>query len=155
MLTKTKFFGEVNLDDSKVLTFDEGILGFEDYKRWAILYDEEEKQDSTINWLQSLDEVNVAIPIVNPFVLVPDYNPVVNDDYLECLGDFKDEDLIVMNTITVPADVKQTTCNLRAPFIINLKNNKGVQIVTEGDEYPVRFNVYESVQKMKKEKGEI
>ncbi len=60
-----------------------------------------------------------------------------------------------MNTITVPADVKQTTCNLRAPFIINLKNNKGVQIVTEGDEYPVRFNVYESVQKMKKEKGEI
>jgi len=155
MLTKTKYFGEVDLDENKVLNFDEGILGFEDYKRWTILYDVEDERESTINWLQSLDEAQVAIPIINPFNVVGDYNPTVNDDYLEVLGDFNDDDLIVMNTLTVPADVKQTTCNLRAPFIINAKNNKGVQVVVEGDEYPIKYNVYESVQKMKKEKGEI
>ena len=155
MLTKTKYFGQVDLDENKILNFEEGIFGFEDYKRWTILYDVEEDEKSTVNWLQSLDEAAVAIPIINPFTIVADYNPTVNDDYLDALGDFKDEDLIVMNTLTVPSDVKQTTCNLRAPFIINSKNNKGVQVVVEGDEYPIKFNVYESVQKMKKEKGEI
>ena len=44
MLTKTKYFGQVDLDENKILNFEEGILGFEDYKRWTILYDVEEDE---------------------------------------------------------------------------------------------------------------
>ena len=32
MLIKTKHFGEVDLDQDKIIYFENGILGFEDYK---------------------------------------------------------------------------------------------------------------------------
>ena len=30
MLAQTRFFGEVDIDEEKILTFDNGIIGFED-----------------------------------------------------------------------------------------------------------------------------
>ena len=39
MLVKTRFFGEVDIEDEKILTFDNGIMGFEDMKRWTLIYD--------------------------------------------------------------------------------------------------------------------
>ena len=39
MLVKTRFFGEVDIDDEKILTFDNGIIGFEDMKHWTVIYD--------------------------------------------------------------------------------------------------------------------
>ena len=32
MLAKTRFFGEVDIEEEKILTFDNGIMGFEDMK---------------------------------------------------------------------------------------------------------------------------
>ena len=153
MLVKTKYFGEIDLDDNKVVTFDDGILGFSDYKRWTILFDIDE-QERNVSWLQSLDEPNLAIPVLNPFSIIENYNPTVNDDYLVSLGEFKDEELIVLNTMTVPeGKAKEATANLKAPFVINSRNNKGVQVIVEGDDYPVKYKIYDAIQALKK-KGE-
>ena len=38
MLAKTRFFGEVDIEEEKILTFDNGIMGFEDMKRWQDLH---------------------------------------------------------------------------------------------------------------------
>ena len=35
MLIKTKCFGEVDITEDKVITFEEGLMGFEEYKRFA------------------------------------------------------------------------------------------------------------------------
>ena len=66
MLVKTKFFGEVEIDDSKVLDFPNGIIGFEDFRKYAIIYDIEDDSESKISWLQSLEEPALALPVVNP-----------------------------------------------------------------------------------------
>ena len=39
MKVKTRYFGEIELDDSKVITFDNGLFGFEEFTRFALLYD--------------------------------------------------------------------------------------------------------------------
>lgn len=81
MLVKTRHFGEVDLDESKVITFEDGIIGFEDCKRYTILYNNEEGGNSTISWLQSLDTPELALPVISPLSVLADYNPIVEDEH--------------------------------------------------------------------------
>ena len=154
MKVLTKFFGEVELDDKKVLEFPNGIIGFEDFKKYAILYDEENEGKTRISWLQSLDEPALALPVIDPLAIVSEYTPVIEDELLKPLGDPADEDLLFLLAMTVPSDMTKVTANMKAPFIINAAACKGAQIIVDNADYPVKYNVYDAVQKMKEKAGE-
>lgn len=154
MLVDTRYFGTIDLDEKKMITFEQGIMGFEDHKRWALLYDIEKEDDSAISWLQSLDDAGLALPVINPFCVMEQYNPTVEDELLKGLGEFKDEDLLVLLALTVPEDVEKITANMKAPFLINPDTARGIQVIVENQDYPVRFAVYEAVRRKKEEKGE-
>ena len=154
MLVKTRFFGEVDIEDEKILTFDNGIMGFEDMKRWTLIYDIEKGSEGPISWFQSLDMAELALPVINPYTVIAVYEPVVEDELLKPLGEFKDEELVTLLTITIPSeDPSKTTANFRAPILINPVNRKGIQVIVNNEDYPIKFSIYESVQKMKAEKN--
>ena len=138
MLVKTRFFGEVDIEDEKILTFDNGIMGFEDMKRWTLIYDIEKGSEGPISWFQSLDMAELALPVINPYTVTAVYEPVVEDELLKPLGEFKDEELVTFLTI---------------PILINPVNRKGIQVIVNNEDYPIKFSIYESVQKMKAEKN--
>lgn len=150
----TKHFGEIELGEEKIINFDNGIMGFEDYKRYTILFDIESGEKPVISWLQSIEEPGLAIPVINPLYVREDYNPTVEDELLTSLGELNDENIIVLLSITVPSDITKMTSNLKAPFIINSDTRKGCQVIVENSDYPVKHNVYESLEKIKKTKGE-
>lgn len=154
MKVLTKFFGEVELDDDKILEFPNGIIGFEDFKKYAIMYDEDDKSETRISWLQSLDEPALALPVIDPLAITDEYIPMIEDELLMPLDNPVDEDLLFLLALTVPSDMEKVTANMKAPFIINASTKKGVQLIVENEDYPVKFNVYESVQKMKEKAGE-
>lgn len=154
MLIQTKHFGEIDLDENKVITFENGLLGFEDFKRYTILYDSETEERSPISWLQSLDEVALALPVISPLMIVPEYNPTIEDELIAPLGELTEENLVLFVTLTVPSDITKVTSNLKAPIIINSDTKKGCQLIAENPEYEVKHNVYTSFMKYKKEKGE-
>ena len=154
MIAKTKFFGEIELDDDKVLEFPNGIIGFEEHKRYAIMYDEDNDNETRISWLQSLDEPLLALPIIDPLAIVPEYAPMIEDELLKALGNPADEELLFFLVLTVPSDMTKVTANMKAPIIIHAETKKGIQLIVENTDYPVKFNVYESVQKMKEKAGE-
>ena len=154
MLVKTRFFGEVDIEDEKILTFDNGIMGFEDMKRWTLIYDIEKGSEGPISWFQSLDMAELALPVINPYTVTAVYEPVVEDELLKPLVEFKDEELVTLLTITIPSeDPSKTTANFRAPILINPVNRKGIQVIVNNEDYPIKFSIYESVQKMKAEKN--
>ena len=154
MLVQTRFFGEVDIEDEKILTFDNGIMGFEDMKRWTLIYDIEKSSEGPISWFQSLDMAELALPVINPYTVTAVYEPVVEDELLKPLGEFKDEELVTLLTITIPSeDPSKTTANFRAPILINPVNRKGIQVIVNNEDYPIKFSIYESVQKMKAEKN--
>ena len=154
MLVKTRFFGEVDIEDENILTFDNGMLGFEDMKRWTLIYDIEKGSEGPISWFQSLDMAELALPVINPYTVTAVYEPVVEDELLKPLGEFKDEELVTLLTITIPSeDPSKTTANFRAPILINPVNRKGIQVIVNNEDYPIKFSIYESVQKMKAEKN--
>ncbi len=154
MLVKTKHFGEIELAEDKVLTFENGILGFENQKHYTILYNNENETRSSISWLQSLEEPTLALPIIHPDLVKEDYNPIVNEDALQSLGNLNEENQVVFVTLTVPSDLTKMTVNLKAPLVINADTKKGCQLIAENSDYPVKFAVYEQFQKLKETKGE-
>lgn len=140
MKIDTKYFGNIEIGEEKIIHFENGVLGFEDYKDYTILYDNE-KEKSFFSWLQSIEESSLAFPIVNPFNVVENYNPQINDDMLESIGGLPDEDTIVFLMATIPEDVKQASVNMKAPLIINASSRKGVQIIVEGQEYEIKHKL--------------
>ena len=145
MTILTKFFGEIEVNEEKVIQFEEGIVGFPELNKFMLIHDIE-NENRTISWLQSIDEPAFAMPVVDPLAVDSTYNPIVEDELLKPLGDITEEDIIVLVTITVPKDdAKKATVNLKAPFVINSKNLKACQIILEDDNYQVKHPVYDAI----------
>jgi flagellar assembly factor FliW len=152
VLVNTRHYGEIDLDEDKILFFENGILGFEDYKKYTLLYDEEGGERSDISWLQSLDEVALAVPVISPFLIKSDYNPEVEDELLKPLGEISENNIAVLVTITVPADVKNISANLKAPIVINSENGKCAQIIVDNQDYEVKYYFYDQLKAAKEGK---
>ena len=140
MEIKTRIFGDVTISDDKMISFPNGIVGFPDLKDFALIHDEEQGDQAGIRWMQSVQEPNFAMPVINPLVVKDDYDPLVDDELLAVIG--KGENILVLTTITVPTDLSKMSVNLKAPFVINVDTRKAVQVVLE-DDLPVKFYVYE------------
>lgn len=150
MLVKTKYFGEINLSEDKIITMERGMFGFEEYKKYTILYDSEKEGRPNVSWLQSVEEPGLAFPVINPLVVKEDYNPVVEDELLKGLGEITEENIVILLLLTVPQDATQMTANLKAPIIINADTRKGAQVVVENEEYEIKYMIYD-ILKGKKE----
>lgn len=142
MKVDTKKFGKIELDDKKLIRFTNGIVGFPDLKDFALIHDGE-KENGPIRWLQSMQEPGFAMPVIDPLFVKQDYNPVVEDEMLKDIGLEDGTDLFVLVTLTVPKDIQKMSVNLKAPFVINMKNREACQIIVEDDAYEVKFPVYE------------
>ena len=143
MVVKTKIFGEIEVDESRFITFEDGILGFPDLKRFMLIHDEESSGAQLISWMQSIDEPAFAMPVLDPLKVCSNYNPEVEDELLISLGDVQGEDILVLTTVTVPPEIEKMTANLRAPFIINANNLKACQIILEDEKYLIKYPIYE------------
>lgn len=149
MVINTRVFGEITIEDNKLIHFPGGIVGFPQLQDFALIHDEEKGDNGGIRWMQSVQEPQFAMPVIDPLCVKEDYNPLVEDDLLAPLGNIEPEELLVLTTITVPSDLTKMTVNLKAPFIINAANRIAAQVIVE--DYEVKFPVYDILQKMKKE----
>lgn len=150
MKVKTKFFGEVDLPEEKILTLDRGLIGLEQYTKYTILYDCE-KEETNISWFQSIEEPTLALPVIKPWLVKEDYNPVVEDELLADLGELTEENLVILLTMTVPENLKEMSVNLKAPIIINADTRRGAQIAVENKDYEVKYKIYDILQAKKSE----
>lgn len=153
MKAKTRLFGKIDIEEDKIIHLENGMIGFPDMQNFALIFDEEKGKDAKIMWLQSMDEPEMAFPVMRPELVMPEYNPTVNDEVLEPLGTMTDENIFVVVTLTAVADVKKNSVNLKAPIIINTETRKGCQIIVE-DNYPVKYNIYKALKEKKEKAGE-
>lgn len=149
MKINTRIFGEIDIADEKIITFENGIIGFPDLKRFALLHDDEKGDGVGIRFLQSIEEPTFAMPVMDPFVVKEDYAPEVDDELLATLGNLTDENLLVLVTVTIPSDLTKMSVNLQGPFIFNADERKACQIILDSAEYPVKFPIYDILQARK------
>lgn len=151
MKITTRVFGEIEIDDSKIIHFPSGIIGFPEMTDFALVFDEEKGKDTPIRWLQSLQEAEFAMPVMDPLLVARDYNPEVEDDHLIPLGEMEADDTLVLVTVTVPKDLTKMSVNLQAPIVINAGSKKATQIIVNAEKYPIKYYIYDILQEMKKE----
>lgn len=149
MKITTRIFGEIEIADDKVIVFENGIIGFPDLKNFALIHDEEKGTNTGIRFMQSLDEPSFAMPVMDPLLVKPDYDPKVDDELLASAGNISSDNILVLVTATIPGDLTKMSVNLQGPFIINVEEHKACQIIVENSDYPVKFPIYEILKSRK------
>jgi len=151
MEINTRIFGQVSIEDDKLIHFPQGIVGFPELTDFAIIHDSDQGDQAGIRWMQSVQEPSFAMPVIDPLMVAEDYDPVVDDELLKTIGGI--EEVLVLVTITVPSDLTKMTVNLKAPFVINVEQRKACQVILDQD-LQVKYPIYEILQKRKEKAGE-
>jgi flagellar assembly factor FliW len=154
MKAKTRLFGEIDIADDKIISLEKGMIGFPALVHFALIFDEEKnRKEANIMWLQSMDDPDIAFPVMVPHLVKEDYAPNVNEEIVAPLGEMTDENIYMLVTVTVPRKIEDFSVNLKAPIVINLETLKGVQLIVE-DDYPVKYKVYDILKAKKEKAGE-
>ncbi len=131
----TRDFGEVEVNEEDIFSFEEKIFGFEDYTDFIMLYDDDFNGEYV--WLQSVEEPDLCFIAANP-TLIPDYKPDFAKEAVKALGKGKFEYWVLM---VAKENILDCTVNLKSPLIINLDTHKGMQLILE-EKYPIRYYLF-------------
>ena len=128
MYVMTTRFGNVPIEPTDVLRFDQGLIGMEMCREWVLLAD---NSNTALAWLQSLDRAEVALAVVSPRRFVKDYQVRISTRDVAPLGVATTRDLQVLAILNRHEDA--LTLNLKAPIVINLATSRGRQVVAKND----------------------
>jgi flagellar assembly factor FliW len=145
VLVESEKLGEIEVDETKVLTFPHGLLGFDDMRRFALV----DTHDSGLYyWLQSLDDPGLAFLTAVPWPFFPDYEFELPDADRDALGLVEPDDssagdapTMVLCLLTVDHaadDQRDITANLLGPLVINSTTRVGRQVVLVDGDFTTR-----------------
>ena len=136
----TSRFGEIEVDEKKVIHFKDGIPAFEDEHDFIILPYESE---SPYYFMQSLKSPDLAFLLTIPFFFFQDYTFEIDDASVEEL-DIKEQDqLLYYSMVTIPnGSIRYMTANLVAPIVINTSNMRAKQVILEQSNYTTKHRLF-------------
>jgi flagellar assembly factor FliW len=128
-------FGRFDINDGAALRFPDGVAGLAHLEWFAIL---KRRADSVFLWLQSLDDADVALPIVLPWAFHWDYEIELPDADLRLLGVNSADQLSIYCLVDVGDEMRSATVDLAAPLVINDETHVGRQLRHAGGGYSSR-----------------
>lgn len=139
----TKARGKITVSDDHLITIPEGLFGFEEYTKYALVDSDYEP----FIWLQSCEDPNLAFLIVDPFLICNEYETDIDDASLNKIGITKPEDIIIMTIVTVPQDGSTITANFQGPLVINKKNHKCMQAILSDNRWSTKVDIVQALNK--------
>jgi flagellar assembly factor FliW len=143
VVINTTRFGQINLQPNDIITFPEGMLGFQDLRNFALLDD---PNDDIFAWLQSCELPSIAFPVLEPEIFGQYYSVSLTKNELELLKLKADQKPTFMNIITIPDDPTQMTANVKAPIVINAEARIARQCVLQDNNLAIRDPIFVKLQ---------
>ncbi len=132
----TSRFGELEVPEASIMQIIGGVLGFPDESMFVLL-----EYSPPFSWLQSVENPELAFVVVNAAEFGDEYVvPLPIGDHE--IGLNKDDEVAIMNLVTVRPDPSMTTVNLKAPIIVCLRTMKGRQFILDDERYPIRLPLW-------------
>ena len=128
----TRDLGEIEIDEKDIVTFTGPIFGFEKYRRFVFLYQEEIVENFI--WLQSVEEPELCFILVQPDLITDHYQPQLPKEAKTLLGD---GDWMCWLIVSLREPFQDSTVNLRSPIVVNPALRQAAQFVLEGN-LPIR-----------------
>ncbi len=139
MKVMTTRFGEIDIDDDKIIEMPDGMIGFTE-KRFILLLPDNNGQ---FFWYQSVDNPALAFVVTDPVAFVPGYEVVLTpDEYDRLKLDPESAEIILLAVTTITNEAKNITMNLQGPIVVNPANMTAKQVVLENGKYGVRQPVF-------------
>ena len=135
MKLDTARFGEIEIDPKHVFDFRQGLPGFEQLRKFALLSPDPELPFS---FLQSVEDGKVSFIVTNPFLFYKDYEFEISLEDQSQLKIRKPSDVEVWAIVTVRDKLETATMNLLAPVLLNARKRLGKQVVLVGTPYQTR-----------------
>lgn len=115
--------------------FKNGIPGLEKYREFEI---NQVESNEKFKQIISIEDSNIGFIAISPFEIKKDYELNLSDDVIKELQIDSPKDVLVLSLITLGKTLEKSTVNLKAPVIINIKNNKGKQLILQDDKYNIK-----------------
>ncbi|MEN6372559.1 MAG: flagellar assembly protein FliW [Armatimonadota bacterium] len=130
MIIETTRFGRIEVDDKSLINLQRGIIGYEDATEFCIL---REHPDSVFNWLQCTTRPDLALLVVDPWEVAPDYHIELSPVEADYLDAYHSEDILALTVADAGSNDCEVTINFACPIIINSKSLTGLQVVLDGE----------------------
>lgn len=116
-------FGKIEIDDENIISFIKPIKPFDESSRYVLL------PPGTVSkwpWLQSMDEAEVAFPVIAPAAFFDGYELEISDGDAGRLQISDDSEVLVLSIVSVRPG-GEATANLQAPVVINVSERRALQ----------------------------
>ena len=136
MQINTALFGPQEIQDDEIITFPQGLPGFEENTRFKVFHEEGKP---TVHWLQSVDDADLFFSVMEPQLLNLGYEFSLSPEQSKTIDLQESDELAVVlilskggtsetdETEAVPSD-KSIRANLTGPVVINTRSRKAVQV---------------------------
>lgn len=129
-------YGTQQIDPSSLITFPQGLLGFEDCTRFKLFHQEDSKAP-VVHWLQSVERPEIMFSVADPRVMGVDYHFELSEEEMALLQATPSSELLVMLLLYKadpaladepgPATNQNVNAALRSPLVLNLRSQLGLQ----------------------------
>ena len=136
MQLETTRFGNVEIDEDRVITFPSGLLGFSSYTDFVLLQPDEQ---GVFFWLQSTETPDLAFVVTDPALWVPDYKANIRREQMEDLGMNEIADAQVLVVVNKRDDL--LSANLQGPLVVNVDGKARMQLVLADKKWSTRHEL--------------
>lgn len=133
MIIQTSRFGPVEVDETRLIVFAKGILGFPDNHAYALIQTGEK---SGFYWLQAVDRAELAFVVCDPRLFIADYAVPIKAEELHAIGLEEPSGAQVFIIVNKVEDL--LTGNLQGPLVINIETRAGKQLVLSDRRFSTR-----------------
>jgi flagellar assembly factor FliW len=133
VMVDSEHLGTLEVDESSLVEFPAGIIGFPERRRYAMVAADEA---GLYTWLQSIDDASLAFLAMVPAPFFPDYEPVVPDEECVAIGLSDPTDAQLLCLVTVGDG--SATANLLGPVVLNVRTRLARQVVLSDPDLSTR-----------------
>jgi flagellar assembly factor FliW len=129
-------FGQLEIDPKSVLEFPEGLIGLGG-SRYALIAG---AADTAFQWLQSLEDPGLALPVTNPHRFFADFAVEVVDEDAERLALDASSAMDVYVTVRAAPALENFTANLKAPILV--RSGRAWQVINQAPGCELRVPLF-------------
>nr|WP_312577360.1 flagellar assembly protein FliW [Sedimentibacter sp.] len=139
MNIQTRDFGELTVESDDIIKYTKGMYGFEKYKEFVILKDNPEDD---IMYLQSIENRELSFVVIDPYSIMPGYEPKISDEDINELKVLDETKLKFLVIAIIKEKIQDSVVNLKSPIAINPDLKIARQVIVENLEYPLKYPIF-------------
>ena len=129
MNVRTLEWGTLEVSEDRLVHFPEGLLGFEELRRFALV---ELEEYHPFLWLISTDDPEVSFPLADPRYFHEGGYAVHLSPVDEQRLDLRAGDSVAVFVVVTVDPQRGVTANMRGPVVLNTRNRIARQVITYG-----------------------